>query len=60
MSLKDLQIELLDEYEERFYALIQIAYMSDKYKWPDIYELATKKAAAEKMMIDHLKKEIKP
>ncbi len=60
MSLKDLQAELLQDHKDQYEALVQIAYLSEKHKWKDIFDLTIKKAASHKLMIDYLEKEIQP
>ena len=54
MSLKDLQAELLQDHKDQYEALVQIAYLSEKHKWKDIFDLTIKKAASHKLMIDYL------
>ena len=55
MAKHELEQELLNDYNLKFESYIRVCHLMDKVD-KEIYEIALKKAAGMKMMIDYLEK----
>lgn len=55
MSLRDMQVQLLEDYKAKFKSLEEIAFELHKIKEHEIEKMVIHKAAGLRLMIDHLK-----